>query len=222
MGNIGGCRPSRTRPRRGSTGASPASTFGPVAAILANPYLDEPDDRPLGYEHEGRLKAHRPCRPAGPGAGGRAGRGGDEIAWKPISLRDATPAEELDYWRWCGSAGTRTRCRRGGATAIAAAVAAKPGRGASSVGGGAGVDPRRRAGARRARGDAAAAAAGDRPGGVRAAVRNTADHAAQLGAGAGKRAGRRRCCWQRSRPTLGVARAARHRRSGVPGEQQAA
>jgi uncharacterized DUF497 family protein len=77
--------------------------FGPVAAMLANPYLDEPDDRPLGYEHEGRLKVT-----------GRVGQRilvlvvepveveGDEIAWKPISLRDATRAEELDYWRWCG------------------------------------------------------------------------------------------------------------------------
>ena len=77
--------------------------FGPVAAMLANPYLDEPDDRPLGYEHEGRLKVT-----------GRVGQRvlvlvvepveveGDEIARKPISLRDATRAEELDYWRWCG------------------------------------------------------------------------------------------------------------------------
>jgi uncharacterized DUF497 family protein len=76
--------------------------FARVGEILANPCLDEPDDRPLGYEHEGRLKVT-----------GRIGMRvfvlvvepveieGDEIAWKPISLRDATRAEERDYWSWC-------------------------------------------------------------------------------------------------------------------------
>lgn len=75
--------------------------FSRVAEMLANPFLDEPDDRPLGYEHEGRLRIT-----------GRVGPRvfvlivepveieADEIAWKPISLRDATRSEERDYWRW--------------------------------------------------------------------------------------------------------------------------
>lgn len=77
--------------------------FARVGEILANPYLDEPDDRPLGYEHEGRLRII-----------GRIGTrvlvlivepvelDDGEIAARPISLRDATRAEERHYWRWHG------------------------------------------------------------------------------------------------------------------------
>jgi uncharacterized DUF497 family protein len=75
--------------------------FSRVGEILASPYLDEPDDRPLGYEYEGRLRII-----------GRIGTRvlvliiepveleGGEIAAKPISLRDAMRAEEQHYWRW--------------------------------------------------------------------------------------------------------------------------
>jgi uncharacterized DUF497 family protein len=71
-----------------------------VGELLANPYLDEPDDRPLGYEHESRLRIT-----------GRIGTRvlvlivepveleDGEIAARPISLRDATRAEERHYWR---------------------------------------------------------------------------------------------------------------------------
>lgn len=75
--------------------------FSRVGEILANPYLDEPGDQPLGHEHEGRLRII-----------GRIGTRtlvlivepveleGGEIAARPISLRDATRAEERHYWRW--------------------------------------------------------------------------------------------------------------------------
>jgi uncharacterized DUF497 family protein len=77
--------------------------FSRVGELLAQAYLDEPDDRPLGYEHEGRLRIT-----------GRIGARvfvlivepveleDGEIAAKPISLRDATRAEERHYWRWHG------------------------------------------------------------------------------------------------------------------------
>ena len=77
--------------------------FARVAELLAQPYLDEPDDRPLGYDQEGRLRIT-----------GRIGTrvlvlivepvtmAGGEIAARPISFRDATRAEERDYWRWHG------------------------------------------------------------------------------------------------------------------------
>jgi uncharacterized DUF497 family protein len=77
--------------------------FSRVGEILTNPYLDEADDRPLGYEHEGRLRVT-----------GRIGTrvfvliiepvelAGGEIAARPISFRDATRAEERHYWRWHG------------------------------------------------------------------------------------------------------------------------
>lgn len=75
--------------------------FSRVGEILANPHLDEPDDRPLGYEHEGRLRII-----------GRIGARvfvlivepveleGGEIAARPISVRDATRSEERHYWGW--------------------------------------------------------------------------------------------------------------------------
>ncbi len=77
--------------------------FARVAELLAQSYLDEPDDRPLGYEQEGRLRIT-----------GRVGMrvlvlivepvamAGGEIAARPISLRDATRAEERHCWRWHG------------------------------------------------------------------------------------------------------------------------
>lgn len=77
--------------------------FSQAGELLANPYLDEPDDRPLGYEHEGRLKII-----------GRIGARvfalivepveleDGEIVAKPISFREADRAEERHYWRWHG------------------------------------------------------------------------------------------------------------------------
>ena len=68
--------------------------FSRVGELFDQPYLDEPDDRPLGYEREGRLRIT-----------GRIGTRvfvlivepveleDGEIAAKPISLRDATRAE---------------------------------------------------------------------------------------------------------------------------------
>lgn len=74
--------------------------FERVAEMFAHPLLDEPDDRPLGYELEARMRAL-----------GRIGsrvvvlafepveiEGGDLVV-RPISLRDATRAEERVYWR---------------------------------------------------------------------------------------------------------------------------
>lgn len=77
--------------------------FSGVGEVLTNPYLDEPDDRPFGYEHEGRLRIL-----------GRIGMRvfvlivepveleDGELAARPISLRDATRAEERHYWGWHG------------------------------------------------------------------------------------------------------------------------
>lgn len=76
--------------------------FSRAGEILANPHLDEPDDRPFGYEHEGRLRVL-----------GRAGvrvfvlviepveLESGEIAAKPISLRKAQAHEARHYWRHC-------------------------------------------------------------------------------------------------------------------------
>ncbi len=77
--------------------------FAAVAEIFEHPVLEMPDDRPLGYEHEGRVQLT-----------GRIGRrvvrfvfepvdvGEGELAARPISLRDATRGEERDYWRLFG------------------------------------------------------------------------------------------------------------------------
>ena len=77
--------------------------FSRVGELLAQPCLDEPGDRPLGYEREARLRIT-----------GRIGMrvfvlivepvelDDGEIAARPISLRDATRAEERHYWRWHG------------------------------------------------------------------------------------------------------------------------
>lgn len=77
--------------------------FSRVGDLLAQPCLDEPDDRPLGYEQEGRLRIT-----------GRIGTRvfvlivelvemeDGTIAAKPISFRDATRAEERHFWRWHG------------------------------------------------------------------------------------------------------------------------
>jgi uncharacterized DUF497 family protein len=75
--------------------------FSRVAEVLFGPYLDEPDDRPLGYEHEARLRILGMLEnrvvvlivePVELETG--------ELAAKPISLRDATRAEERHYWEW--------------------------------------------------------------------------------------------------------------------------
>ncbi len=77
--------------------------FARVVDIFAAPMLDEPDDRPLGYEQEARIRAF-----------GRIGvrvvalvfepveLEDGEVAVRPISLRDATRAEERAYWRHMG------------------------------------------------------------------------------------------------------------------------
>jgi uncharacterized DUF497 family protein len=77
--------------------------FERVADMFTHPLLDEPDDRPFGYEHGARMRAL-----------GRIGarvvvlafepveiESGD-LAVRPISLRDATRAEERAYWRRMG------------------------------------------------------------------------------------------------------------------------
>ena len=73
--------------------------FEHVAEIVEHPVLELPDDRPLGYEHEARVRVT-----------GRIGQrvvrfvfqpvdiGAVELAIRPISLRDATRGEEQDYW----------------------------------------------------------------------------------------------------------------------------
>lgn len=77
--------------------------FERVAEMFTHPLVDEPDDRPLGYEHEGRVRAF----------GRIASRvvvlvfkpveiEGGELAVRPISLRDATRAEERAYWEHIG------------------------------------------------------------------------------------------------------------------------
>lgn len=74
--------------------------FERVADMFTHPMLDEPDDRPLGHEHEGRIRAlgriatrvvmlvFEPVEVAG-----------GDWAVRPISLRDATRAEERAYWK---------------------------------------------------------------------------------------------------------------------------
>lgn len=74
--------------------------FSRVAEVLANPHLSEADDRPLGYEHEGRLLIT-----------GRLGLrvmvlviepvtlADGHIAARPISLRRADPAEARRFWK---------------------------------------------------------------------------------------------------------------------------
>lgn len=76
--------------------------FSLAAKIIASPHTDEPDDRPLGYEHEGRrvitgrigtrvlVLVIEPVEDEG------------ELVAKPISLRDASRREELTYWRATG------------------------------------------------------------------------------------------------------------------------
>jgi uncharacterized DUF497 family protein len=77
--------------------------FAGVGEVLAGVYLDEPDNRPLGYEHEGRLRilgllGERVMaliiEPVELETG--------EIEAKPISFRDATCAEERHFWKWHG------------------------------------------------------------------------------------------------------------------------
>lgn len=73
--------------------------FSRVADILRGPRVEEPDDRPLGHGHEGRLRvfgvldmravllAYEPVEVA-PG----------ELAARPISLRYATRTEARLLW----------------------------------------------------------------------------------------------------------------------------
>ena len=77
--------------------------FSLVGEILSGPVLEWPDDRPLGYQHEARVRvlAHLGLRvfmlvyePVEIEDG--------ELAIRPISLRSATPRETRDYWRHCG------------------------------------------------------------------------------------------------------------------------
>lgn len=70
-----------------------------VAELLANPVFQQPDDRPLGYQEEGRIRVT-----------GRVGMTvmrlvyepveleSGEIAVRPISLRYASRQEEQQYW----------------------------------------------------------------------------------------------------------------------------
>lgn len=72
--------------------------FSLAPKILASPHTDEPDDRPLGYEHEGRRVIT-----------GRIGTrvfvlviepvlAEGELVARPISFRDVSRREELEYW----------------------------------------------------------------------------------------------------------------------------
>ena len=74
-------------------------SFERVAEMFARPVLQALDDRPLGYEHEGRVELTGMIgmrvvvlvfEPVEIESGG--------FAVRPISLRDATRAEERDYW----------------------------------------------------------------------------------------------------------------------------
>src|SRR5689334_21217213 len=77
--------------------------FSRVGEVLAGVVVDYWDDRPLGYEQEGRVRLL-----------GRLGQrvvvlvfepielAGGEIAAKPISLRGAERHEARDYWKGCG------------------------------------------------------------------------------------------------------------------------
>lgn len=77
--------------------------FERVDEIFGDAVLEEPDDRPLGHQHEGRVRAI-----------GRIGMRvvflvfepvemeDGELAVRPISLRDATRSEERVYWRHVG------------------------------------------------------------------------------------------------------------------------
>lgn len=77
--------------------------FSRVEEIFARPILQEADDRPLGYEQEGRLRVtgligmrvvFLVFEPVELEDG--------ELAVRPISLRDASREEEWDYWRLYG------------------------------------------------------------------------------------------------------------------------
>lgn len=77
--------------------------FEQVAEIFVRAVLEEPDDRPLGYEHEARVRLL-----------GRIGLRvvflvfepveleDGALAIRPISLRDATRGEERAYWSHVG------------------------------------------------------------------------------------------------------------------------
>lgn len=78
-------------------------SFERVAEMFTHPLLDEPDDRPLGYEHEARVRAFGRIasrvvvlvfEPVEVEDGG--------LAVRPVSLRDATRVEEQAYWRHTG------------------------------------------------------------------------------------------------------------------------
>ena len=77
--------------------------FSHVGKLLGQPFLDEPDDRPLGYEQEGRVRI---TGRVGARVFVLIGEPGElengEFALKPISFRDATRAETRQFWRWHG------------------------------------------------------------------------------------------------------------------------
>ena len=77
--------------------------FERVAEIFAQAVLEEPDDRPLGYEDEARVRligridlrvVFLVFEPVELAAG--------VVAVRPISLRDATRGEERVYWSHVG------------------------------------------------------------------------------------------------------------------------
>ena len=74
-------------------------SFGRVVEIFGKPVLQAFDDRPFGYEHEGRVQITGMIgmrvvvlvfEPVEVDDG--------DLAVRPISLRDANRAEEQDYW----------------------------------------------------------------------------------------------------------------------------
>jgi uncharacterized DUF497 family protein len=77
--------------------------FASVEEVLTGETVDYWDDRPLGYEHEGRVRLL-----------GRLGQqvvvlvfepvegDGSEFGVRPVSLRRATRREAGDYWKVCG------------------------------------------------------------------------------------------------------------------------
>ncbi len=77
--------------------------FERIAEVFDRPVLQAFDDRPLGYEHEGRVQVTGLI-------GMRAvvlvfepvELEGGELTVRPISLRDASRTEERDYWEVYG------------------------------------------------------------------------------------------------------------------------
>ena len=77
----------------------PGLSFKRIGEMLRSEVVEEPDDRPLGYEQEARVRLFGRLEmqivllvfePVELDDG--------EIALRPISLRQATPGEERAYW----------------------------------------------------------------------------------------------------------------------------